>query len=317
MTPNNPLISIIIATYNCSHLLKYAIKSVLNSTYNNWELIIIGDCCTDDTESCVANFEDKRIRFVNLKENSGQQAKPNNVGVTLAKGKYVAFLNQDDMYFADHLSLCVTHMENNDDAEVICVPGVQILPGASEDLNFDKFKAVIVGVHPNGRYSPFENSVASLWFLRKASLYKVGEWKTENSLYVPPSQEWLFRAWKKGLKFHFPEYTGVLIIYSAERKNSYLQKSSYEHEYFINQLNDPIIKIKLLEQSAIFSSNLCHVLLYQKPLRHLLRAGAYPFYKLLEKLSIHPNSLNMFLRWGGKGKFISYARKKTGLAEIQ
>ena len=97
MTPNNPLISIIIATYNCSHLLKYAIQSVLNSTYNNWEMIIIGDCCTDDTESCITNFADKRIRFINLNENSGQQAKPNNVGVSLAKGKYISFLNQDSL----------------------------------------------------------------------------------------------------------------------------------------------------------------------------------------------------------------------------
>ncbi|MBK9341416.1 MAG: glycosyltransferase family 2 protein [Rhodoferax sp.] len=42
------------------------------------------------------------------------------MGVSLAKGKYVAFLNQDDMYFADHLSLCVAHMENNDDAGNMC-----------------------------------------------------------------------------------------------------------------------------------------------------------------------------------------------------
>ncbi|MEX2567701.1 MAG: glycosyltransferase family A protein [Cyclobacteriaceae bacterium] len=96
---SKPLISIIIATYDASHLLKYAIKSALDSDYDNFELLVIGDCCTDDTEQCVASFEDSRIRFYNLEKNSGQQATPNNYGLKKAKGKYIAFLNQDDLFF--------------------------------------------------------------------------------------------------------------------------------------------------------------------------------------------------------------------------
>ena len=58
-----PKVSIITATYNCSHILRYAINSVLNSGFRDWELIVVGDHCTDDTQECVASFNDDRIRF--------------------------------------------------------------------------------------------------------------------------------------------------------------------------------------------------------------------------------------------------------------
>ena len=73
-------ISIITATYNRSNLLAYAINSVLRSTYEDWELIVVGDACTDDTESVVNAFGDPRIQFYNLEENFGEQSGPNNIG---------------------------------------------------------------------------------------------------------------------------------------------------------------------------------------------------------------------------------------------
>ena len=100
----SPTISIITATYNCSHILRYAIASVLNSDFDDWELIVVGDHCTDDTEACVAGFDDDRIRFFNLEVNSGQQATPNNFGLSKARGEYVCYLNHDDLFLPWHLS---------------------------------------------------------------------------------------------------------------------------------------------------------------------------------------------------------------------
>jgi glycosyltransferase involved in cell wall biosynthesis len=68
---SNPEISVILSTYNRRNVLKYAIKSVLNSEFGNLELLVIGDCCTDDTEQVVLSFNDKRIRFMNLEKNCG------------------------------------------------------------------------------------------------------------------------------------------------------------------------------------------------------------------------------------------------------
>jgi glycosyltransferase involved in cell wall biosynthesis len=94
-----PTVSVIIATYNRSQTLRHAVQSVCNSSFSDWELIVVGDACTDDTAQCVSSFDDPRIRFVNLPSRCGHQAGPHNHGLALARGRYVAFLNHDDFYF--------------------------------------------------------------------------------------------------------------------------------------------------------------------------------------------------------------------------
>src|SRR5690242_87460 len=102
-----PLVSVIIATYNRSQPLGHAVQSVLDSTFTDWELIVIGDSCTDDTAQCMAAYTDARIRFVNLPDRCGDQSGPNNHGVAISRGRYLAFLNHDDYYLPDHLATCV------------------------------------------------------------------------------------------------------------------------------------------------------------------------------------------------------------------
>ena len=92
-----PLVSIVIATYNRSQVVAHAIASVRRSTITDWELIVVGDHCTDDTEAVVAGFADPRITWVNLAENAGEQSGPNNEGIRRARGRYLAFLNHDDL----------------------------------------------------------------------------------------------------------------------------------------------------------------------------------------------------------------------------
>ncbi|HEX7502350.1 MAG TPA: glycosyltransferase [Acidobacteriota bacterium] len=83
-----PLVSVVTATYNRSHVLSAAIASLRGQTLTDWEQIIVGDACSDDTERVVAEFADPRLRFVNLEENIGEQSGPNNAGIRLAvKGR--------------------------------------------------------------------------------------------------------------------------------------------------------------------------------------------------------------------------------------
>ena len=74
------LVSVVIATYNRSNVLRLAIETVLWQTYTNWEIVVVGDCCTDDTAEVVASFKAPRVRFYNLRENFGEQSGPNNFG---------------------------------------------------------------------------------------------------------------------------------------------------------------------------------------------------------------------------------------------
>jgi glycosyltransferase involved in cell wall biosynthesis len=95
-----PIVSVILPTYNRANLLKRAIRSVLDQTYQDYELIIVDDCSTDDTQKVVSEFKDNRIKYTRLSQNSGGSIKPRKVGTELSTGIYIAVLDDDD-YWAD------------------------------------------------------------------------------------------------------------------------------------------------------------------------------------------------------------------------
>jgi len=92
-----PAVSIVMATYNRPSVLAFAIESVLAQEFADWELIVVGDACADQTAALVSSYGDPRISYVNLTTNFGEQSGPNNVGIARARGTYVAFLNHDDI----------------------------------------------------------------------------------------------------------------------------------------------------------------------------------------------------------------------------
>jgi glycosyltransferase involved in cell wall biosynthesis len=96
------LFSIIIPTYNREKFIVKTIQSVLSQTYTNFELIIVDDGSTDNTEKVVREIEDQRIQY-HQKEN-GERGAARNYGARLAKGKYVNFFDSDDLAYMNHLS---------------------------------------------------------------------------------------------------------------------------------------------------------------------------------------------------------------------
>lgn len=106
----NPLISIILTTYNRAHLLRNAIWSVLKNSYKNFELLIIDDASTDNTEKIVTGINDSRIIYFKMPVNSGVLA-ARNKGFDLAKGKYIATLDDDDELMTDALETAVVEFQ--------------------------------------------------------------------------------------------------------------------------------------------------------------------------------------------------------------
>lgn len=98
----NPLVSIVIPTYNRAHLLSRTVKTVLNQTYSHFELIIVDDCSNDDTETVVKAFHDDRIRYIRHEKNQGA-ATTRNDGIVAAKGEYIAFQDSDDEWLPTKL----------------------------------------------------------------------------------------------------------------------------------------------------------------------------------------------------------------------
>lgn len=109
-----PLVSIITPCYNSASFITPTIQSVIAQTYPNWELIIIDDQSADDTCAVVENFTSKHsnIRLIKLEKNRGV-AHARNVGLAAAQGKYIAFLDSDDIWLKDKLSHQVAYMEKD------------------------------------------------------------------------------------------------------------------------------------------------------------------------------------------------------------
>ena len=99
-----PTVSVIIPTYNRAHLIGRAIKSVLNQTYQDFELIIVDDGSTDNIEDIIRQFQekDKRIKYIKHDKNKGASA-ARNTGIKNSKGKYIAFQDSDDEWFPNKL----------------------------------------------------------------------------------------------------------------------------------------------------------------------------------------------------------------------
>src|SRR5262245_52205489 len=91
----HPTVSIVIPTYNRAALIARSIQSVLNQSYADFELLVIDDGSTDETEGVVARFFDLRINYVRLASNAGASA-ARNVGIRISKGKFIAFQDSDD-----------------------------------------------------------------------------------------------------------------------------------------------------------------------------------------------------------------------------
>ena len=102
--PDSELVSIIMPTYNCGAFIGETIASVQAQTHSHWELLVVDDCSTDDTAEGVAALaeNDPRIRYVRLEINSGA-AMARNRAMELAQGRYMAFLDSDDLWHPDKL----------------------------------------------------------------------------------------------------------------------------------------------------------------------------------------------------------------------
>lgn len=109
----NELVSIITPSYNTAKFIGKTIESAQNQTYQNWEMIIVDDCSSDNTDGVVAGYlSDKRIRYLKNEKNSGA-AVSRNRALREAKGKWIAFLDSDDLWSPEKLEKQVKFLAKN------------------------------------------------------------------------------------------------------------------------------------------------------------------------------------------------------------
>src|SRR3989338_11247573 len=99
----NPLFTVVMATYNREDMLPRAVASVLNQTFADFELLVIDNGSTDGTESVVRDIKDGRVSYVRNNKPTSSCDGPRNLGITMAKGLYTAFLDDDDIWYPPRL----------------------------------------------------------------------------------------------------------------------------------------------------------------------------------------------------------------------
>ena len=298
-----PLVSVVTATYNRSNVLRFAIESVRRQTVASWEMIVVGDACTDDTAAVVASFGDPRIRFVNLAENVGEQSGPNNEGVRLSRGRYLAFLNHDDLWLPAHLEHLTRGLHETKADLVFALSSIVQADGTRW----------LGGTTPTGRYEPYLSVNASAWLMRRSLAGEVGPWRHYRECRVAPSQDWLLRARRAGHTLRLVPRLTVVALPSGYRPRSYADRQDLEHREMARRLqNESDFVERELTSIALTHASRDPVLGASLDVRtHATRAVANAVRRLLLAAGITPAAARLGFR--RRGAIIDAFRKTRGL----
>jgi hypothetical protein len=303
--PPLPRVSVIIATYNRSDVLRYAIASVQFQTFDDWELIVIGDGCTDDTASVMTEFKDPRIRFVNLPENLGEQSGPSNRGFEMARGELIAYLNHDDLWFPDHLDALVRHL---DDTKADLVHALRFSVGQDGLLFCGLTNAEL-------RYDPSHHVEASLWLVRRELIEELGGWRAATSIHArTPSQDLLTRAWQRGKDLRCHPRVTALMLHAGTRPNSFKLRDDRQHKELLARLTDPSFRQALITEALIQASRRANELARRlQPPRE--RVDHY-LNRALVAFGLNPETARNRLSGRPKGWFVDHIRRIGGLPPL-
>ncbi len=236
---NPPLVSVVISTFNWSSVLRYSITSVLAQRFEDFELLVVGDCCTDDSEAVATSFDDPRIRWHNLAEHAGGQYGPNNRGAELARGRYIAYLGHDDLWHRDHLAVLVNAIEAHDADLVFAI---------TEDIGPPTMPARgLLGLAPKGIYEWSLWAPPSSWLHRRDLVGRVGPWRDSRTIALTTDSDFLNRVHERGCRIVPVDELTVFKFPSAARTQPYVQRRCDEQAAWWERLcNEPELRYREL-----------------------------------------------------------------------
>ncbi len=220
----SPRVTVIIPTYNWSSVLPYSIGSVLRQSFTDFELLVIGDGCTDDSEQVVTAIIDPRLRWINLSLNDGHQSAPNNEGLLQARGSIIAYLGHDDLWLPHHLDVLVAALDAGADVAYSIVhmigPEGEILAPAGE----------------MPRYRPGQWMPPTGVVHRRIAVEKAGPWRNYRSLSLDPETDLWLRMQQAGFVFQgVPRLTAVKFP-ALFRQDVYKKRSSDEQRQWTERM---------------------------------------------------------------------------------
>jgi glycosyltransferase involved in cell wall biosynthesis len=242
-----PKVSVIIPTYNRSHFIKDAVESVVKQTYYNFEVIVVDDGSTDNTKELLAEYVNKLNNFKYIYQDNQGRSAARNLGISLAKGDYIAFLDSDDVWFPDKLERQVPILESAPSC-VVLVHGYKFM--------VDKFLQPV----PN-------------WEAKLRRLYAMAEQAEENYENYLRSP-CIFTSTILVRRAALVEIAGYDIdIQGREDLDLYLRLLLLNYKFsFISE--PPLIKYRWHENNTNdYNSNCSYVKVYEKHLEQCVNIG--------------------------------------------
>jgi glycosyltransferase involved in cell wall biosynthesis len=305
---SEPKISVVIATYERPRVLKLALQSLLDQDHEDWEGLVIGDACAEETARVVAAFGDRRLRYDNLARNTGEQSGPNNRGLQLARAPYLAYLNHDDLWWPDHLSSSLSFLQKSG-ADLVFSLAEAVAPEGPPRL---------LGASLGGGYESHLFAPASTWLLKRELAVRLDGWRKSTECFDVPSQDFLQRAQRSGARLESHAKLTVLAIHSGTRPQSYVTDDPGEHELWAARLSEAGSRERELTALAASIAANWSALYWIEVRRPFLLAFKNFAGRISSWAGVSPQALDNIRRYGWrKGAFIKHLRKLRGLPPVR
>ena len=213
------------ATYNYSEVLPYSIGSVLLQTQQDFELLVVGDGCTDDSAAVVGAAGDARVRWIGLDKNAGHQSAPNNEGLRQARGEIIAYLGHDDLWFPDHLERLLAALDLG--ADLAWSVTRLISPDRCDDPLY------LLPTYSAGAWIP-PSSLAH----RRSVTDRVGGWSDYRGLTEDPESDLWRRAHSAGFRFASVPRLTLVKFPASRRRNVYRERPCHEQAGWLKRIVD-------------------------------------------------------------------------------
>lgn len=218
---SRPYFSVVLSTYGRGEHIRPTIESVLGQTQSDFELIVVGDGCADETEAIVRSFANDKIIWRNLPANTGSQSLPNNEGIRSARGDWICYLGHDDIWSPDHLSCLAQVIWANDDTDFVVSGCIYYGPkGSGRYFITGLFEAPDTAFH---HFFP-PTSIAH----RRDVIARIGDWRDPREIALPVDGDFLLRAAHAGMRFISTNRITAHKFAAGHRYLSYLRPDCVE-----------------------------------------------------------------------------------------
>ena len=312
---NEPLISVIINCFNGDEFVQSALDSVLNQTYQNFEIIFIDNLSTDNTREIVLKYKDSRIKYFCLDKHVSLGTS-RNLALSKVTGEYISFLDVDDLWYPNKLSEQILMFKNSN---------VGLVYSKTDKINSNGEIIFTQKLDSSNKYSLLTFSdlfskydiVMSSSVLSKKALFSVNQ-KFDELLNYNEEFDLFMRICSNYNAIRVNDVLASYRIHKKQSTNSMFEKSIREEEYVLAKLS--ILYPSLIELNRKFLNQKHERLAWEKFL-YLVSKGKYKYAR--KKLKPHiflsfKNFIFFYLSFFGKKTIVflwDYKRKKTKNAE--